>query len=363
MLLRILLFVVLILGAPTAEELLSGDEANGWRVSLEQRVGYPCSRVHAGQRYVYLLIACPPRHWNAHPLVVPDQRPVLNETDSRYDVDTFITCLDGYTGKLLWTRRLAGWNFGVALDESDDLFAWRKAIFRFAAETGELKEQRPLPAGERVEALWLNGQISFERLGAAAQGSSDNITAYNWTTKRVISFPAQRTFFMAPDESVYLKRRYADNQTILSAYSVADDHLAWQFRSSGAAMNDPIWEGPDVIYLTGGRILGGHLLRLDGGTGQVKWRANVPGKSFYPPANSITGAGYLPSDINGLVRWKNSVAALSRDGRLLMFDPENGKLLQQIPLGSPLLGFPRMIKDRLIFATPTAVTADPLKGN
>src|SRR5687768_11556794 len=90
-----------------------------WSINLKQTVGYPSQHIFIGKKYLYFMISHP--RGSAHPLVVPDNRPKLNDTGETYDHDLTVTCVDGATGKKVWSRRLGGW-YNLAIDPaSDDL--------------------------------------------------------------------------------------------------------------------------------------------------------------------------------------------------------------------------------------------------
>ena len=335
--------------------------APAWRLSF---LGAVPNSVLMGRGHVYFRYGTT----NAGPLAahVADERPTLNDSDDRYDFREVITCVDAASGKMLWTRMTAG-RCAIGLDPgTDDVLLWRFHLVRLAADTGEVKEDTKLPDRWRYDAVRVGGATlvpsDWYEFAGKASWHPLPAKARVWDTrlKEAREEDVERLRSMSPDESRTLGM---DNllpepgHSVVKCARLADGQPLWQYTHDSISANRPFWLGNDVVWLAGWRTRKGEVLRLDGKTGEVRWRLALAEGACLPGYFQQGRGWYNARDWNALAVVGRYLAAVDGKATVHLIEPETGREVGALA-GTPAhLTAPRLVGDLLIVAAPDQLKA------
>jgi len=336
-----------------------------WRIDFPD--GGLCRSALVGQKHVYYM-------WhnsrvNPHAPRELDAGPLVNDTTMRYDFNVVIACVDGATGKHLWTRQTAG-QMELAVDPgSDDLYCWRgNKVFRISAAKGVVVLEKDIPkAAERVSGLTVDGRVLMHRRRIFSDddrepiygGDSRNRLLFNVASGELAKIDVLRPERLAPDEKRALRVAGLDSRTIF-AESLQGKVLSWKYEHLGHSLNDPLWVDNDVIALNGFPDSKAEVVRLNGGTGKVVWRFPLPRGACVASRQAELDSGYWHHDWDAISTVADRLLAIGGEGTLYFLDPKAGRLESRTTPSAKYLAFPRVIDQHLILCTPAAIQAVPV---
>jgi hypothetical protein len=320
-------------------------------------------RVLVGRRLLYFAYDSANAGKNAPGL--PDTRPVLSDSPMGYDFALLVTCVDGATGERLWTRRMTG-AWWMAVDpKGDDLYLWREKVLRLAAKTGEVAWEMKTPGNWRqVKALRRSGRVlEPARYNPYERGALTRTDVLDVETGAVQEMDLVAPRRLAPDETSRLQLSTdLANQcaSVLKCVSLDGSKTLWECRHTGYSGNEPIWLEDDVVWLAGWDDGRAETVRLDGRSGQVKWRFHLPRGAFVADRFQLRDGSYAWGDWNALGLAADRVLAVGQEGRIFLLDPKTGGLAAAVWPARAYLAAPQVIEGALVVAGPALLRAIPL---
>lgn len=329
-----------------------------WKISLKQTRGYPVEKVLTGERFVYVIGRHP--RGSRHSVSLPDKRPSINDGNGIYDFHVTITCVEGRTGKMIWSRQLEG-RFSLMLDpNNDNVYCWRRKLYCLSAEKGEIILTKPFPQKKgKVKAINVRGHVlceqRFHLINDARRAPELTYDLLTGATKPMDVLQAKR---LAPDEKRRLVISKSLDGTVLDAKPLGVAN-PWSYVYPGNLWNEPFWDGEDLMSLNGDNYGHGEVVRLDGETGKVKWRHVLPRGTYCVSRDQLNNGSYqYPWD--AIRRVGKNILAIGGEATLYFLNADDGKLKARITPVTSHITRPQVIDDALIVADQQELRAIPL---
>ena len=325
--------------------------------------------IRIGQRHVYLVQLRSPGGQDAVASLAP--LPNLEpRNDKGYDWLTHVTCVDGATGRRLWTRRFLP-HTRIALDPRDDaLWTWHRdpgtSILRTEPATGEATARGLMPATWKTTDAPRGLRVGGVRLWSLATANTRDLAV---DAELDLDTGAAQRQAIHPDLLARNGLRYlrsgADQSPgdvttaiqLVPPLANTQAEPAWSFPIRGYRANPPVWLGDDVLVLAGTSTTFGAVSRLDGKTGQVRWTRMLPEPAGEPGLPQLRGNGYPPRGWSAVGEAAGKVVAVGAFGTTFFLDPATGEEVGRVSNPTPLLALRRVIANRLILAGPDGVRA------
>jgi len=274
-----------------------------------------------------------------------------------------VVCVEGTTGKVLWSRSVRGYP-GLAVDPvTDSLYLRGRNIVELDAETGGVvATHRLADQGRPIAGLLLGRGVVVADPPSAVEGKLPRkVNLYIPRSKRSVEVDLRTLYLMSPDETRHL-RWGRTPEASLECLSGNQQKL-WTFRPGQrhSAIQAPFWLGDDVLWLVGRRPARAEVIRIKGQTGDVRWRT-VLGHGAYAPARRPLGSGfYSEGSWNALRVLKDHLLVIDATGRLSFLDPDDGRIVSAARASRTHLCPPAELDDALVVCSFQSVRAIPLK--
>ena len=274
-----------------------------------------------------------------------------------------VVCVEGTTGKVLWSRSVRGYP-GLAVDPAtDSLYLRGRNIVELDAETGRiLATHRLADQGRPIAGLLLGPGVVVADPPSAVEGKLPRkVNLYIPRSKRSVEVDLRTLYLMSPDETRHLTW-HRTPEASLDCLSGNQQKL-WTFRPGQRhpAFQAPFWFGDDVLWLVGRKPARAEVIRIKGQTGEVRWRTVVP-YGAYAPARRPLGSGfYSEGSWNALRVLKDHLLVIDATGRLSFLDPDDGRIVSSARASRTHLCPPAELDDALVVCSFQSVRAIPLK--
>jgi hypothetical protein len=243
----------------------------------------------------------------------------------------------------------------MAVDpRSDGLYLWWSKLFRLDAKTGEVDLQEDLPE----EAHGCDGIVASGRdllpnaRDLARDVSRAGARVFHLQLGELVEVDLDLLQGMSPDERKYLKG--------LACYSLPDRELMWSYATTGRGVVAPFWMDGDVVSLNGSRLGTAEVVRLDGETGELRWRYLLPRGAYEPGMDQLRDGSYAKDDWSPVGMAGEQVLAVGGDGRLFFLDPLTGELVATASPGDMHLTFPHLVEGSLAVFSESFSRAIPM---
>jgi hypothetical protein len=324
-----------------------------------------------GQRYVYFAYKPSgryrPEDQTNRPDLMPKPQHVFAEAN-RYDWVLAITCVDGQTGKRLWTRHHVP-NSHYAVDPRDDtLWVWgdagRSSLYQIAPLTGDALIERSMPSSQPchvtpfIRGLRM-GNVRFWGFRSPNDSSLIRGAEFDVDTGEYFA-DVPHPALLSPNRlrvlGCFAPGNYSVRGVMLNVIGPFPGDPIWSALPDPAEGSFPIWIGNDVACLAGGAGGPAFVYRLDGETGKARWRTRLPEGPFIPGTSSDICGGWTAIGEAG-----RYLLALGGRGTLYFLRPDNGEIAHEVATDMSFLAMPRMVGDRLIIPGSTGLRAVPLE--
>lgn len=350
--------------AGRALDALAADPASaGWSIEFGQ---VPVEDARVGARYIYYQTSSSSRVPVASPITLAHD-PRRDPPDARqYDSLPTMTCVDGSTGRKVWTRRFIP-HTKMAVDPRDDaLWTWHhlagRPILRIDPATGDDVVRGKVPESrggtDAPHSLRADG---LQLWGLNGHGSEDRAAGLELDPAEGSIFQAFPPSQLSPNRLRVLQvhnDRPAKSIRLVPAVPGLVCPPDWSFAVMGDA-GPPSWMGGDVLVLAGPSLSSGVATRLDGKTGRPLWSHDLAEPAAVAGASQLRNGWYAPGGWSTIGRLEGKVAALGLRGTIFLLDPETGDEVGRLATASPPLAFPRVIGGRLVAAGQAGVRAVP----
>ena len=359
-------------------------DSERWRLASP-----PYSTGVLGERHLYLFSPDVAYQQPSLRRVAPDARPPI--VVSPGPASAIAACVDIATGKQLWVRRLAGIELARAgppdlLDPvTDDLYLCGNKVVAIDAETGEASDTKvtlppdvlyfdmfPGANGRSVPDSRMRGTSRVAVIAGIAHGGECRFSRSRQAYTRRTGSSAEPSLLVYDAESQSVKTvavQEADGLAgglRIKTKDVQDDAgfghvitacgpsgaVVWTYRGPYHSGSKPIPAGGDVYALDGAPGGPSEVVRLDGQTGVVKWRFEVPGGA----------GGQALATGHGLAVCGYNVVALGAGGRIFVLDAASGQLTARLTVTGRLTFQPEVRGDLLLVGTDEAIRGLPLAG-
>ena len=351
------------------DALPADDRPTAWSIDLYARWA---EDVRFGRRHIYLMRTIHgPELLTRWTEPTPDPKHAPSNREG-YGWLFAVTCVDGATGRPLWSRRFVP-PTRMAIDPRDDaLWSWERiegtSILRIDADTGADTVRGRMPryseGVDAIRALRVGGlQLwSAPTANNLVVGRDDELDIETGKIRRETIHPAllsprgqgalREAVFEAPNEV----------STAVELVPAVNDRSAptWSFRFPGYSSNPPVWFGDDVLILAGTLYSHGTVSRIDGRTGKVRWTHVLTEPAHSPGMNQLVGGTFPPRGWSAVGEVAGKVVVLGSLGTVFFLDALTGERLARFSTGTWLLGLPRVFGGQLVLAGSANVRAVPL---
>ena len=337
-----------------ADALPPNAQVNLWELDFR---GPVCTEVFVGGNRLYVVSSGQANLLKQSSLYVPDSRPVINDRRMRYDFNLLITCVDIRSGERCWSRQTQG-RFEFAADPQDGgLYCWRRALLRLSPQTGEVEWQKALPEEGSIGGIAVGGNVLVPRLRDATEDGRDYpLRVWHLASGDVQQHDPVLLRWLAPDESRVLQV----NRNRITCLALPDRKEIWQYRA--ASWCEAFWIGDDVVSLNCDAYVTGDVVRLDGRTGEVKWRTPMPWGAYRPGSDQLRNGSYARDDWRPIDVVAGQILAVDGQGTLHFLDPDIGKHIATASPSDNYMAFPSVLGDRVLICSQERVRAIPVES-
>ena len=318
-----------------------------------------------GERHAYVMTRL--QRWGPGPgprVELPDARPVLRHDAQGYDETQCVTCVDGSTGKLLWTRRLAG-GFRFMVGPGDHLWALAGKLYRLDAATGDVGIERALAPGWRdLHGIVVDGAVvAHEQDGGTRRPEALNVLDLGTgQTSTLRHRPGQ----WSPNRLRVLRRTVAqspgDVTETVSLTAPDGQSPQWTYGTPGYSANDPVWFEGDVLVLSGTMDTRAAVARLDGATGEVEWATVLSGGAYALEHVYLRNNSHLSHRWDAVGPVAGRIAAIDGRGVVHFLDARSGEIVASASRVAAHFAMPRQVGDNVVFAGTDSLVAVPVKA-
>ncbi|HYH65041.1 MAG TPA: PQQ-binding-like beta-propeller repeat protein [Urbifossiella sp.] len=321
--------------------------------------GVTVPTANVGRKHVVLTTHAS-RGAEPYPLAGPAAGPTLNDRTSVYDFDVLYTGFDAVTGKRLWTRRAPGHNDVTIDDRTDAVYVWRERLFKLNPTTGATEAETPLPKRPfRFDALLIDGRLHRPRPNTSRlEGPTEKLPAYDVDRGRAAEFDPVAAR-LSPDERRVLAVTTGGFGTWITARPLRAAEPDWKFVHPSPSCNEPFWLDGDVVALVGEPFARAEVIRLDGGTGAVKWRHALPRGAYRPAGDQLRGGAYPERSWSAVGMCGGYILAVGGEGSLYFLDPDTGRRAAKATPARKYLNFPRLVDGALVVCGFDGILAIP----
>ena len=329
-----------------------------WRIDTG-----PLESVAVGMNHIYLTQATGKESTSG---VIKESLATLAAEPGADALPWIVTCVETASGRQLWSRRVMmaqqPWDKShwLKIDPvTDDALVWGSRIYRLSADAGMDDGGTEAPH-ESIAPMGIVNQGKFYMPSARTADQqarhTHDIACYDPGNHMIEHFAPRRIFGDAARYQVDTSLTETDG-AVTRVVSVDGDNPGhgWQYTHTGDSCNFPVTGGSSLYLLEGMPDGPSEVVRLEAGTGAVRWRFTLPDGAFDSRRVRIDEA--TACDFNALSVFGDIVLAMGGDGMVYVLDGETGRLRAKVPLPDSPICAPVLCGNLLVTAGRTSVSA------